>query len=426
MLGVTGADFAPIVLFAASLCLSGGVIAFWALEHRRHMRKIDGIPIRIHVNGIRGKSTVTRLIGGALREAGLTTIAKTTGSAAVVVDRDGRDQPIIRQGAPTIIEQIDVIRRSVPDDTEALVIECMAIRPDYQRASEKLIVRSTISVLTNVREDHMEQLGDTLPKIARSLSETCPYGGHFITGENDPELVAVLKEKAAERSSTFEAGDPSRVTDKDLEGFGPFAFRENIAVALAVADRLKIDRKTALRGMRKAPEDPGASHVVTVKMGGKTVHWVNLFAVNDRESTVAAVDKANEWCGEGATRIALLNNRVDREERALQFAEIAARDIELNRIAVLGAYEGPVIERLVRHDFAKDRILPMGAHRGLGTQEMLDRMLEATDTDTVMLIGLVNIHTEQAERLLDYFEAEGGDGGDAAPAGSEPARVVGA
>ncbi|MGC3873107.1 poly-gamma-glutamate synthase PgsB [Halomonas sp. GXIMD04776] len=419
MLATTDFDIAGIIPFVVALVLSGGVIGMWARESRRHMKKIDSIPNRIHVNGIRGKSTVTRLIAGALRESGIATIAKTTGSAAVVVDQTGADRPILRQGAPTIIEQIDVIRRSVPDDTRALVIECMAIRPDYQRASEKLIVRSTIGVLTNVREDHMEQLGDTLPKIARSLSETCPFDGHFITGESDPDLVAVLEETAAQRSSSFEAGDPSRVTDADLDGFGPFAFRENIAVALAVADRLGIDREVALRGMRKAPEDPGASQVHTVTLRGRTVHWVNLFAVNDRESTVAAIDKANAWCGEGATRIALLNNRVDREERALQFAEIAARDIDVDKIAVLGAYEGPVIDRLVANEFSMDRILKMGAHRGLSVEQMLDKMLDATESETIMLIGLVNIHTAQAEALLHHFEPRGGDAQDTAADASD-------
>ena len=37
---------------------------------------------RIHVNGIRGKSSVTRLIAAALREGKVKTLGKTTGTAA--------------------------------------------------------------------------------------------------------------------------------------------------------------------------------------------------------------------------------------------------------------------------------------------------------------------------------------------------------
>ena len=44
-----------------------------------HKKSIANIPIRIHVNGIRGKSSVVRLIAAGLREGGLRTFAKTTG-----------------------------------------------------------------------------------------------------------------------------------------------------------------------------------------------------------------------------------------------------------------------------------------------------------------------------------------------------------
>ena len=36
-------------------------------EQRRHDRNLDAVPVRVLVNGTRGKSSVTRLIAGALR-----------------------------------------------------------------------------------------------------------------------------------------------------------------------------------------------------------------------------------------------------------------------------------------------------------------------------------------------------------------------
>ena len=53
---------------------------------------------------------------------------------------------------------------------QALVIECMALKPEYQEVSERMIVRSNIGVLTNVREDHQDVMGETLPEIARRCS----------------------------------------------------------------------------------------------------------------------------------------------------------------------------------------------------------------------------------------------------------------
>ena len=48
------------------------------------------IPIRIHINGTRGKSSVTRLVAAGLRKGGIRTIAKTTGTYPRIILEDGR------------------------------------------------------------------------------------------------------------------------------------------------------------------------------------------------------------------------------------------------------------------------------------------------------------------------------------------------
>ena len=67
-----------------------GAGAAEVVTHRRNLRKI---PIRVHVNGTRGKSSVTRLIAAALREGGTVTCAKTTGTLARFIQPDGRELP---------------------------------------------------------------------------------------------------------------------------------------------------------------------------------------------------------------------------------------------------------------------------------------------------------------------------------------------
>ncbi len=44
------------------------LVIWWFLEFKKHRKFLKNISIIIHVNGSRGKSSVTRLIGGALRE----------------------------------------------------------------------------------------------------------------------------------------------------------------------------------------------------------------------------------------------------------------------------------------------------------------------------------------------------------------------
>src|SRR5690625_6753637 len=59
----------PIVLIIA--------LVIGIIEWQAHQKYVAATPIRVNVNGIRGKSTVTRLITGIIKEAGYKTIGKT-------------------------------------------------------------------------------------------------------------------------------------------------------------------------------------------------------------------------------------------------------------------------------------------------------------------------------------------------------------
>ena len=233
----------PLFLVTA-LCAIAFLFARWVREVRDHHRRIEGLEWRIHVNGIRGKSTVARNVAGMLREAGFTTIAKSTGTQAAVINRDGIDEPIIRKGPPTILEQIEVTKRYVTADVDALVIECMALKPEYQDVSERMIVRSNVGILTNVREDHQDVMGETLPEIARSLLSTCPFDGLLITAEQDPELQAIIREVA-----------PLSLEDRRSSRDEPLAShsRGNPHVVPPAAPHARLERAMGAAGTGTAP-----------------------------------------------------------------------------------------------------------------------------------------------------------------------------
>ena len=380
-------------------------ILYWLRRQATHERRLRQYKVRVHVNGIRGKSTVTRLIAGVLREAGYRTLAKTTGSAAVMIDFDGHDQPIARRGAANVKEQQDIIADWEPWGAEALVMECMALQPEYQEWSERMTIRAHIGVITNVREDHQDVMGVTLPEIAVSLAHMCPTNGYLITAECDPQLQAILKQEAARRDSTLVVADPARVRSDEIVQFDYLAFRDNVAIGLAVADLLGIDRETATRGMIKAKGDVGVVRLQHVALVDKPILWANLFAVNDRESMIISMQMLESYCDENTVKIGILNNRYDRERRAEQFGDVAVRDLAFDWLITFGAYEDLVTRKLIGNGYPRERIVNLG----LSVNPTMDQITSAIAGmipagKQALLVGFVNIHTPQAEMLMEYLE----------------------
>lgn len=391
--------------------LTLGLLAYWRVSVTQHQRRLRQLQVRIHVNGIRGKSSVTRLVSGVLREGGYVTVAKTTGSAARVIGPYGDEEPIKRRGAPTINEQIEIVRDHVTAGVEALVVECMAVRPQYQEYSQDFIVRSDITVITNVREDHQEEMGETLEQIADSMSVTIPHGGVIVSAEARPHLQQRLRENAETRGSRFVAADPESVLDEDLARFDYLQFKDNVAIGLAVAEILGIDRATAMRGMWKAAPDPGVVRLRTFHVRGKQVLWVPMFAANDRESVIATFEVLQSYFHPGATVIGILNNRADRGRRAELFAGMVPHDLagHLDHVVTFGAYEQTVTATMVAEGYPETRIHHLGDSVRPSLEQILDTITDLIEGRRGVLVGMVNIHTPQAEMLIDHFAELAGD-----------------
>lgn len=406
--------------------VTAALVVYWNYTAVVHRRRLEQLDVRIHVNGIRGKSSVTRLVAGVLREGGFVTVAKTTGSAARVIGTQGEETPIRRLGAPTIIEQVDFVRDQVHDGVEAMVVECMAVRPQYQEYAQEYMVRSDITVITNVREDHQEEMGETLEEIADSLSRTIPTGGILVTAEDRKHIRDRLARNAAARGSRMVYADPASVRDEDLRGFGHIEFKANVAVGLAVAEYLGISRDKALAGMWKAVPDVGVIRLKTYTVLGKKITWVPLFAANDRESVLIGLEQLRTAFHHNATVVGILNNRQDRGRRAELFAAMVPEELEgyLDHVVTMGAYEEAVTAALTGKGFPRNRILNLGDSVRPGRDRMLQELAGLVEGEHGVLIGMVNIHTEQAEMLTGYFrELDGEDALDELAASRERQRA---
>ena len=215
-----------ILLIACAVLIVLGV-----LELILHRGRLKRIPIRIHVNGTRGKTSVTRLIAAGLREAGIRCVAKTTGTVPRFILPNGREVPVYRPGGANVIEQKQSVTMAAAQRAEALVVECMALQPSLQWLSESKLVRATHGVITNARPDHLDVMGPTEEDVARALAGTVPFNGVFLTAERKHR--AFFQQVAEERGSRFRAAeDISRpLTTDDVVN------REQAAKMLGIGER---------------------------------------------------------------------------------------------------------------------------------------------------------------------------------------------
>nr|WP_232328217.1 poly-gamma-glutamate synthase PgsB [Kibdelosporangium sp. MJ126-NF4] len=375
----------------ASCCLV--LLVLGIFEQRRHYANLRRIPTRVLINGIRGKSSITRLCAGALRGGGLVTVAKTTGTAARFIHPDGSEEPVYRKfGIANVVEQIGIVRRASAYRPDVLTIECMAVMPDLQEINQSKLIQSTIGVLCNVREDHLAEMGPTLDDVARSLSRSMPVGGICVTAEQD--RLHILKEEAARRDCELIAVDPEEVTDEQMAGFSWITFKENVAIALAVADLLGVNRQSAFAGMWSAPPDPGVLSVERYEVGDLQLRFANIFAANDPESTLMNIEQLLDKKAIERPLHVVINCRPDRVERNGQMGELIPR-IAPERVVLIG--EPTRSARVAIPSDWQGEVVDLGGKRDAAS--LLEGVLKGL-TGSVSLVTVGNIHG-QGEVLLE-------------------------
>ena len=307
------------------IVLIGLLLVLGVIEFKVHSNNLSKIPIRIHVNGSRGKSSVVRLIASGLRAGGLKTIGKTTGTSPRIIDQNGNDKYIHRLRSASIGEQISFIRRFAKLKPDAVVIECMAVHPQYQWISEHKIIKSTLGVLTNVRPDHLDEMGISIDQITKSMGNTIPFNGIMVTSEN--KQTDILKEISKNRQSDFYTSDSEKLTNDEISNFKYLEHKENINLAIKVCKLCGIDRKIALKGMEDCTPDPGALTIWKTKSKYGSFEFINAFAANDPESTLKTWDMVNERLNRDKFSI-FLNTRLDRQYRTVQLIDLIFRKLK--------------------------------------------------------------------------------------------------
>ena len=374
------------------------------LELLLHRRRLSRIPIRIHVNGTRGKTSVTRLIAAGLREAGLRCVAKTTGTVPRFILPNGREVPVYRPGGPNVIEQKQSVTMAAAQRAEALVVECMALQPHLQWLSESKLVRATHGVITNARPDHLDVMGPAEDDVARALAGTVPVGGVFITAERIHR--AFFQEVCEDRRSRFRAAEDITLalSAQGLSAFSYLEHQENVELALAVCEEIGVDNETALRGMWRAKPDPGAMTEAEVEFFGRTIVFVNGFAANDPISTRYIWEQSLRRHRKLRRRIAVFNCRSDRADRSEQLAESYSRWTQADEVVLLGTGQYIFARAAVKSGLDPTRLVFVDRTHPADIFEILLGLAETS----ALVMGLGNI-AGPGLALAEYFANRGRD-----------------
>ena len=394
-------------LLVLTACL-GVLLVYLALERIRLDRGRRRVPRRIAVTGTRGKSSVVRLVAAGLRASGARVLAKTTGSEPVLIFPDGSEREIKRSGPASIREQVHLVALAASSGADTLVAEMMSIGAECLAAESRRILRPGTLAMTNVRLDHLDEMGRDKVAIARTLSGAIPERADIFIPEE--EVCPPFEEAAARTGSKLHAVVRAAAGAGPGEGSSapPGEFEPNLRLARAVLGSLGIDDRTIERGMSGAVPDAGSLRVWRGSFGGRQRQavCVSLFAANEPESSAAALLKVKAMVPFAGRPLAgLLSLREDRGDRTLQWVRSAGEGFfrEFFAVVLIGP-PGRAALRMIRRRIAADDA-PFSFFDGSSPEELMDRVFSLTPGEPV-IVGLGNFVGLGAS-LVRFWEHQG-------------------
>ncbi len=382
------------------LLLTAGYLAWLTGEAVRHRRRLERIPVRILVNGTRGKSSTVRRLAAVLRADGRRVFAKTTGSKARWILPDGTERDVPRRGLVSIIEQKRLVREAVEAGAEVLVAEAMSLQAEYQWVEAERLVRPHVVVMTNVRRDHPEAMGPTEETVAEVLACGIPSGADlFVPDSECRTLWARVIGQSGGRLQVVPPGSWSGEAART----GDALFPEDIDLVAALGRHLGVQEEGLEAGLREAVPDPGALRAwrwpVPGEQGGGERVLVSAFAANDPDSSRRTLVRLFERLAPIPVSEVhgLLVLRADRGDRTAQWIDALRGDLfsDLTGLFVTGSGA-----RIVARRCRGTRVLEEGE-----PGDLTDELVRRTPPGA-WIVGLGNI-VGDGERLLAHWEAQG-------------------
>lgn len=321
---VVGGRLAMVIVFT----LTAVLLVLGLVEARRHRKNLNDVPIRILVNGTRGKTTLARLLVASLNVQGIRTMGRTTGSEATIIYPDGSVKPIVRKRRARVYELVPFFREVSLESSrgvssglgpvQCVVVECMALQAENQVAFRDWLVRPTHVFITNTYVDHVPEMGPTRESTAQVLGLSVPKGASLYVSDSfydglDAKVVHVCEEVPIE---------------------DPLIHPSCMAMAWAFLKDMGFGIETLQVGVSAFVPDKGLLEPFPLRGGGV---FVPSFSVNDETCMEETIRKWSSSCG-GKVNV-VFNNRKDREQRILLFKNVLSRVCDLvDDVLVIGDY----------------------------------------------------------------------------------------
>lgn len=298
---------------------------------------------KIHVNGTRGKSTVTKYIHTVLQNSNYKVLGKITGEIPTFLLPDNSKKVIKRLGAARVQEQFKSIRKAKKLGADAMVMECMSIDPALQRLESKFF-RPDIYIITNIRDDHREKMGANLDLQIKSICSAIPKNSKVIS-INSP-YMDIIKEETKSRKSLFV--EATKLSDLEISKLPKIVYKSNLELALTACMELGISRQEAFDSILNLINET-ETPVFQLAHEKHKQFFLNAFSVNDIES---ANDFINYWVSQlniSGERTIIFNTRSDRPLRTKLFADwIKLNQSVINKVIITGSHHWKAKQLLVK------------------------------------------------------------------------------
>ena len=352
------------------------------IEASLHNRRVKDIPLRISVSGTRGKTSVVRIMASILRESGMNVLAKTTGTEAMYILPDGKEEKVRRFGLTNILEQKALIRKAQKYNANCLVTEIMSIQAENHWVESQKLVQPHYTILTNFRPDHLDAVNNE-DMTSLYLNDIFPGSTLVIRAEDMSDDL---------RKELHKVGvNAILASSKDLSD-------QNQELAYTLATELEIPPECIRKGINNSKMNQGDVAGYEFVKDEKRIVFISGFAANDPISSTLLMDEIQKTLNLTDPEIVgLLSLRMDRGERSQQWLEYLQSD---------GADKFDKIFYSGRHGKVFKRKLKQGELiRTKNPDEISNQILETCSKETIVF-GLVNIHN-LGTKLVDYWEKSG-------------------